>query len=89
MYEFAESYGKIMMYMAHIAQQLADFYYQNLTFDDYEDDEITKLIIHGKRQKHAGNMTFDELTEWAEEEVRSLKSPLKPRIVRHTHKPLY
>ena len=32
MYEFVELYEKIMMSIAHVPQNLADFYYQNLSF---------------------------------------------------------
>ena len=62
MYGFADTYGLIHMYMAHLPQMLSDFYYKNLTFSDSEDDETIKMMIHGKREKHAGNMSFDELT---------------------------
>ncbi|GJU45628.1 pentatricopeptide repeat-containing protein [Tanacetum coccineum] len=70
LYEFAESYGKIIMYMTHIPQDLADFYHLNLSFDESEDEATSRMIIHGNRKKDASNMSFVELLSWAEEEAQ-------------------
>ncbi|GJV02779.1 hypothetical protein Tco_1336348 [Tanacetum coccineum] len=70
LYEFAESYGKIIMYMTHIPQDLADFYHLNLSFDESEDEATSRMIIHGNRKKDASNMSFVKLLSWAEEEAQ-------------------
>ncbi|GJV98453.1 hypothetical protein Tco_1553705 [Tanacetum coccineum] len=81
MYEFADAYGIIQMYLAHIPQNLAEYYFKNFCFDESGDEAICKLRIHENRKKDAGNMSYEELVSWAEEEAQHLKTPPKPRTV--------
>ncbi|GJW81888.1 hypothetical protein Tco_0145863, partial [Tanacetum coccineum] len=60
MYEFADAYGIIQMYLAHIPQNLAEYYFKKNFFDESGDEAICKLRIHENRKKDAGNM--DSLT---------------------------
>ena len=85
MYGFAETYGKVDMCLAHIPHKLEDYYIRNLCFDDSCDEVTAKLRINGIRKKDAGNMSWDELVGWAEEEAQHLHSPLKPRTARREH----
>ncbi|GJU25457.1 hypothetical protein Tco_1164078, partial [Tanacetum coccineum] len=81
MYEFADAYGIIQMYLAHIPQNLAEYYFKIFCFDESRDEAICKLRIHENRKKDAGNMSYEELVSWAEEEAQHLKTPPKPRTV--------
>ncbi|GJZ96897.1 hypothetical protein Tco_0669231 [Tanacetum coccineum] len=56
-----------------------DYYFKNFFFDKSEDEAICKLKIHENRKKDAGNMSYEELVSWAEEEAQHLKTPPKPR----------
>ncbi|GJR80262.1 hypothetical protein Tco_0151047 [Tanacetum coccineum] len=81
MYEFADAYGIIQMYLAHIPQNLAQYYFKKNFFDESGDEAICKLRIHENRKKDAGNMSYEELVSWAEEEAQHLKTLPKPRTV--------
>ncbi|GJX59209.1 hypothetical protein Tco_0290599 [Tanacetum coccineum] len=81
MYEFADSYGIIQMYLAHIPQNLAEYYFKNFCFDESGDEAICKLRIHENRKKDAGNMSYEELVSWAEAEAQHLNTPPKPKTV--------
>ena len=85
MYGFCETYGKLDMFLAHIPQNLYEYYYTNLVPDEAVNEERSKLSIKGIRCKHAGNMTYEEILSWAEEEVVHLQSPPKPRTVSRKH----
>ncbi|GJS60389.1 inorganic pyrophosphatase 2-like protein [Tanacetum coccineum] len=80
MCEFVDAYGKLEMYLAHIPQNLAEYYYKNLCFDESRGEVIFKLRLHENRKKDAGNMSYEELVSWAEEAVQHLKTPPKPKI---------
>nr|GEV11657.1 transposase, MuDR, MULE transposase domain protein [Tanacetum cinerariifolium] len=79
MYEFVDSYGIIQMYLAHIPQNLAEYYFKIFCFDESGDEAICKFRIHENRKKDVGNMSYEELVSWAEEEAQHLKTPPKPR----------
>ncbi|GJW59594.1 hypothetical protein Tco_0108929 [Tanacetum coccineum] len=81
MYEFADSYGIIQMYLAHIPQNLAEYYLKNFCFDESGDEAICKLRIHENRKKDDGNMSYEELVSWAEAEAQHLNTPPKPKTV--------
>ncbi|GJV85779.1 peptide methionine sulfoxide reductase B1, chloroplastic [Tanacetum coccineum] len=81
MYEFADAYGKLKMYLAYIPQNLAEYYYKNLCFDESGDEAICKPRIHENRKKDVGNMSYENLVSWAEKEAQHLKTPPKPKTV--------
>ncbi|GKC08283.1 hypothetical protein Tco_0999893, partial [Tanacetum coccineum] len=67
MYDFAYSHGKLDMFMSHIHQNLAEFYFQNLNMEEFGDDPTSRLRIHEIMVKDASNISYDELASWAEE----------------------
>lgn len=77
MYAFAESYGKLNIYMTHVHQNLAEFYFQNLCMEQYGDGETSRLRIHEIMVKDASNMTVDELVAWAEQDAQRRYTPDK------------
>ncbi|GKC27143.1 hypothetical protein Tco_1034437 [Tanacetum coccineum] len=82
MYDMAELYGLINLYIAHLPKNLAAYYFKNLSFVDYHEDIKYKLKSHEKLKMDAASMTIDELVSWEKEEARSpyLRTPpLKPR----------
>ena len=85
MYAFCETYGKLDMFLAHIPQNLYDYYHTNLVCGEDVNEEASKLSILGIKKKDAGNMTDEELVSWAEEEAQKLVSPHRPRTVSRKH----
>nr|GEW32234.1 pentatricopeptide repeat-containing protein [Tanacetum cinerariifolium] len=81
MYDFADSYGKLDMFMSHIHQNLAQFYFQNLDMEESGDEATSKLRIHEIMVKDASNMSYDELVSWAEEKAK-MQTP-KKKVVEH------
>ncbi|GJW58654.1 hypothetical protein Tco_0105385 [Tanacetum coccineum] len=81
MYEFADAYGKLNMFMIHIHQNLAKFYFQNLNNEESGDEATSRLRIHEIMVKDATNMFVDELISWAEEEAQT--QTLKKKVVEH------
>ncbi|GKF71237.1 hypothetical protein Tco_0207351 [Tanacetum coccineum] len=82
MYDMAEMYGLIDLYITHIPKNLAEYYYKNLTFNASDEEVTSKVKTHEKRKRDAGSMSSEELVAWAEEEAGSLylrTPPLKPR----------
>ncbi|GJU29552.1 hypothetical protein Tco_1173141 [Tanacetum coccineum] len=76
MYDFADSYGKLNMFMSHIHQNLAEFYFQNLNMEESGDEATSRLRIHEIMVKDASNMSYDELVSWAEDEAE-MQTPKK------------
>nr|GEW21413.1 pentatricopeptide repeat-containing protein [Tanacetum cinerariifolium] len=70
MYDFADSYGKLDMFMSHIHQNLAEFYFQNPDMEESGDEATSRLIIHEIMVKDASNMSYDELVSWAQEDAQ-------------------
>nr|GEW74107.1 hypothetical protein [Tanacetum cinerariifolium] len=61
---------------------LFDVHYDGIfLFVPLRDETISKLRIHENRKKDVGNMSYEELVSWAEEEAQHLKTPPKPRTV--------
>ncbi|GJW70399.1 hypothetical protein Tco_0127316 [Tanacetum coccineum] len=84
MYDMAEMYGLINLYIAHLPRNLAAYYFRNLSFDDYHGDIQSKLKSHEKLKMDAASMTFDEVVAWEKEEsiFPLLRTPpLKPRKI--------
>ncbi|GKC73387.1 hypothetical protein Tco_1119270 [Tanacetum coccineum] len=84
MYDMAEMYGLINLYIAHVPKNLAAYYFRNLSFDDYHEDIQSKLKSHEKLKMDAASMTFDEVVAWEKEESLSplLRTPhFKPRRI--------
>ncbi|GJX22213.1 hypothetical protein Tco_0226658 [Tanacetum coccineum] len=84
MYDMAEMYGLINLYIAHLPRNLTAYYFRNLSFDDYHEDIQSKLKSHEKLKMDAASMTFDEVVAWEKEESLSplLRTPpLKPRKI--------
>ncbi|GJU31050.1 hypothetical protein Tco_1174639 [Tanacetum coccineum] len=84
MYDTAELYGLINLYISHFPRNLASYYFKNLTFDEAHGDIQSKVTSHEKLKSH-GNlalMTFDESRSWEKEQSISplLRTPpLKKR----------
>ncbi|GJZ80384.1 hypothetical protein Tco_0645378, partial [Tanacetum coccineum] len=67
--------------VAHIPQNLAEYYFKNFWFDESGDEAICKLKIHENRKNDAGNMSYEELVSWDEVEAQHLNTPPKPKTV--------
>ncbi|GJW14398.1 hypothetical protein Tco_0018531 [Tanacetum coccineum] len=81
LYDIAEKYGLINLYIAHLPKNLAEYYYKILTLDA-SDEVKSKLKSHEKRKVDACSMSPRELVEWEQQEAGSpyLRTPpLKPR----------
>ncbi|GKA61320.1 hypothetical protein Tco_0760727 [Tanacetum coccineum] len=84
MYDTAELYGLINLYISHFPRNLTSYYFKNLTFDEAHGDIQSKVTSHEKLKSH-GNlalMTFDESCSWEKEQSISplLRTPpLKKR----------
>ncbi|GJT42681.1 hypothetical protein Tco_0951396 [Tanacetum coccineum] len=81
MYDFADSYGKLDIFMSHIHQNLAEFYFQNLNMEESGDEATSRLRIHEIMVKDTSNISYDELVSWAEEEAE-MQTP-KNKVVEH------
>ncbi|GKD62535.1 hypothetical protein Tco_1300044 [Tanacetum coccineum] len=78
MYDMAEMYGLINLYIAHVPKNLAAYYFRNLSFDDYHEDIQSKLkgiefLVKNLYAKflHADCVDdhFDPLDYWKYEDV--------------------
>ena len=76
MYTFAESYGKLQVFMTHRHQDLYEYYFKNLNIEESEDEATSRLSIHKIMVKDASNMSVDELISWAEEDAET-RTPKK------------
>ncbi|GJX71772.1 pentatricopeptide repeat-containing protein [Tanacetum coccineum] len=65
MYDYALEFGIIHVYITHGPQDLAPYYVENMCFYGSEDDLKPRKIV----TKDAGNMSLEELVNWAEEEA--------------------
>ncbi|GJU99751.1 pentatricopeptide repeat-containing protein [Tanacetum coccineum] len=86
MYDLVEIHKKINVYVAHVPQNLAEFYHHNLTLDGSDEEVTSRNKLHDLRKKDDDTMAVNELVTWAEEEastpfLRSL--PLKTRPFRN------
>ncbi|GJW11140.1 hypothetical protein Tco_1576967 [Tanacetum coccineum] len=84
MYDTAELYGLINLYISHFPRNLASYYFKNLTFDEAHGDIQSKVTSHEKLKSHGklALMTFDESRSWEKEQSISplLRTPpLKKR----------
>ncbi|GKA38540.1 hypothetical protein Tco_0731091 [Tanacetum coccineum] len=82
LYAIAEKYGLVNLYIAHIPENLAEYYFKNLTLDASDEEVKSKVKSHEKRKLDASAMSPHELVEWAEQEAGSpyLRTPpIKPR----------
>ncbi|GKA49670.1 hypothetical protein Tco_0742743, partial [Tanacetum coccineum] len=82
LYAIAEKYGLVNFYIAHIPENLAEYYFKNLTLDASDEEAKSKIKSHEKRKLDASAMSPHELFEWAEQEAGSpyLRTPpIKPR----------
>lgn len=73
-------YRLIEMFVGHIPQNLAHWYYKNLCLDGSDKVVIFKRKTHEIKKKYSFAMSFKDLVAWAEEEARSPNfnsSPLK------------
>ncbi|PWA66403.1 toll/interleukin-1 receptor (TIR) domain-containing protein [Artemisia annua] len=77
LYDLAKTHKKVNLYVAHSPQNLAPYYHQNLCLDSSDSEVTSKKKQHDQWKKDAGNMSYDELVAWAEEEAQSpyLRSP--------------
>ena len=77
LYELARKHKKVNLFVAHTPQNLAPYYHHNLSLDSSDSEVTSKRKHHEKLKKDAGNMSYDELVAWAEEEAQSpyLRSP--------------
>ncbi|GKC59393.1 hypothetical protein Tco_1086991 [Tanacetum coccineum] len=82
LYDIAEKYGLINLYIAHLPKNLAEYYFKILTLDASNEEVKSKLKSHEKRKLDACSMSPHELVEWEQKEAGSpyLRTPpLKPR----------
>ncbi|GKA74481.1 hypothetical protein Tco_0780783 [Tanacetum coccineum] len=82
LYDIAEKYGLINLYIAHLSKNLAEYYFKILTLDVSDEEVKSKLKSHEKRKLDSCCMSPHELLEWEEQEAGSpyLRTPpLKPR----------
>ncbi|GJU52805.1 hypothetical protein Tco_1226519 [Tanacetum coccineum] len=84
MYDTAELYGLINLYISHFPRNLTSYYFKNLTFDEAHGDIQSKVTSHEKLKSHGhlALMTFDESRSWEKEQSISplLRTPpLKKR----------
>ncbi|GJY40749.1 hypothetical protein Tco_0428019 [Tanacetum coccineum] len=61
LYDIAEKYGLINLYIAHIPKNLAEYYYKNLTLDVSDEEVKSKLKSHEKRKLDACSIVADEV----------------------------
>ena len=91
LYELARKHKKVNLFVAHSPQNLAPYYHHNLSLDSSDSEVTSKRKHHEKLKKDAGNMSYDELVAWAEEEAQSpyLRSPppVKDRPLRKDFEP--
>ena len=83
MYDTAECYGLLHLYVVHAPQNLAGFYYKNLTYDFYDEEILLKFKKHTEAMLVATSKSAAALEAWEEEEGRSppLRTPpSEPRI---------
>ncbi|GJR88003.1 hypothetical protein Tco_0212014 [Tanacetum coccineum] len=79
LYAIAEKYGLVNFYIAHIPENLGEYYFKNLTLDASDEEVKSKVKSHEKRKLDASAMSPHE---WAEQEAGSpyLRTPpIKPR----------
>ncbi|GJX46254.1 hypothetical protein Tco_0271444, partial [Tanacetum coccineum] len=76
-YDIAEKYGLVKLYIAHIPENLAEYYFKILTLDASDEEVKPKVKSHEKRKLHASVMSPRELVDWAEQEAGSpyLRTP--------------
>ncbi|GJS89560.1 hypothetical protein Tco_0772196 [Tanacetum coccineum] len=82
LYDIAEKYGLINLYIAHLLKNLAEYYFKILTLDASDEEVKSKLKSYEKRKLDACSMSPHELVEWEQQEAGSpyLRTPpLKPR----------
>ncbi|PWA66272.1 transposase, MuDR, MULE transposase domain protein [Artemisia annua] len=78
MYEMAEMYGSLELYISHDPQlALVKWYYKNLCLVKTDENEKAMLNSHKKRLEEWQTMTLDTLVAWEEKEKQSphLRSP--------------
>ncbi|PWA88550.1 transposase, MuDR, MULE transposase domain protein [Artemisia annua] len=78
MYEMAEMYGSLELYVSHDPQlPLVNWYYKNLCLVKTDEEEKAMLNSHEKRLEEWKTMTLDGLVAWEEKERQSpyLRSP--------------
>ena len=77
LYDLAKTHKKVNLYVAHGPQNLAPYYHHNLCLEGSDSEVSSKRKQHDQLKKDAGNMSYEELLAWAEEEAQSpyLRSP--------------
>ncbi|GJT67176.1 hypothetical protein Tco_1018656 [Tanacetum coccineum] len=82
LYDIAEKYGLINLYIAHLPKNLAEYYFKILTLDASKEEVKSRLKSYEKRKLDAYSMSPHELVKWEQQEAGSpyLRTPpLKPR----------
>ncbi|GJX27221.1 hypothetical protein Tco_0233517 [Tanacetum coccineum] len=69
LYAIAEKYGLVNLYIAHIPENLAEYYFKILTLYASDEEVKSKVKSHEKRKLDASAMSPQELVEWAEQEA--------------------
>ncbi|GKG47307.1 hypothetical protein Tco_0504504, partial [Tanacetum coccineum] len=74
LYAIAEKYGLVNLSIAHIPENLAEYYFKILTLDE---EVKSKVKSHENRKLDTSAMSPHELVEWAEQEAGSpyLRTP--------------
>ncbi|PWA47782.1 hypothetical protein CTI12_AA494400 [Artemisia annua] len=78
-YDMAKKEDYLHLYVAHEPQLLAEYYEHNLCLEGSDEEVTSARKEHEIKKKHAGNMSVEELIQWAQEEAKSpyLRSPPK------------
>ncbi|GJR63733.1 hypothetical protein Tco_1505895 [Tanacetum coccineum] len=61
LYDIAEKYGLINLYIAHLPKNLTEYYFKKLTLDASDEEVKSKLKSHEKRKLDACSIIADEL----------------------------
>ncbi|GJX71552.1 hypothetical protein Tco_0308723 [Tanacetum coccineum] len=69
LYDIAEKYSLINLYIAHLPKNLAEYYCKNMTLDASDKEVKSKLKSHEKRKLDACFMSHHELIEWEQQEA--------------------
>nr|GEZ57929.1 transposase, MuDR, MULE transposase domain protein [Tanacetum cinerariifolium] len=68
LYAIAKKCGLVNLYIAHIPENLSEYYFKILTLDASNEEVKSKVKSHEKRKLDAFAMSPQELVEWAAQE---------------------
>ncbi|GJY07734.1 hypothetical protein Tco_0374788 [Tanacetum coccineum] len=86
LYDLAEKHLTVDLFATHSPHNLAQYYHHNICLSGSDEEVTSKKKEHEIKKKDVGNMSFEELVVWAEEEANSpyLRSPpLKSMLMQY------